>query len=53
MPLVARCWKCGAELMRVGHEYALIIATVTCPNEACGEPNALSYSFPTGKIELE
>ena len=50
MPLVARCWKCNAPLLSVEREEALVIAYVTC---VCGEPNAVSYSFPNARVELE
>ncbi len=52
MPLVARCWKCGKELLRIEDEYAQVQARVTCP-EPCGEQNSIFYAFPTGTIALE
>lgn len=45
------CWKCDALLCSVNGEHFAISAWVPCPNEQCGEMNAVAYKFPEAKME--
>lgn len=47
------CWKCDAELAVINSEKVLVDAWMQCPNQACQEPNTLTYRFPEAKMEVQ